>query len=372
MRLTFRPRSAGASSALAGSALAVSIAPVARSWLAVTITGIAALGLASSARAAAKPIRSYGNATVVSVDGPARLTLKTGRGRLAIRLYMVDAPEPDECGAAEGTAALKRLTKGRRARVRYVTFTRKPDAEGRLSAVVGPRGADLVERSVARDLVATDWARTFPSVSISPSDNISLSVASERFGPRKPQGLWTRCGGYTHLPASEPAPAHAPVPWTITADGITQAIGPIVPAAAAPPGAPLRVADLARIVRVEVTDPGGPTCWPRIPSLELKVYATVDRKKGESCATGAVEAIVSSGPGYVSTTLGLRVGQTVAEARTLFPRLASVFNEQATRDTPLRLAGDVPAATPWQTLAGRRERNAKIVGFLTSPVAWDT
>ncbi len=130
---------------------------------------------------------------------------------------------------------LRRLTTGRRARVRYVLHTTTPDAEGRFDAAIGPRNADLTERSLAQDLLTREWALLGRRITVSEADDISLQAGSEPFGPRPSRGLWARCGGLAHLPANQPAPASTPASWTITPDGITTAIGPIsLPATLAP------------------------------------------------------------------------------------------------------------------------------------------
>ncbi|MDO9356940.1 MAG: hypothetical protein Q7T55_24800 [Solirubrobacteraceae bacterium] len=169
----------------------------------ILVAGLAIGGVmgpaAARATTSAKPSPkkrppSYGNATITSVDGPGRLTLRTTGGPLKVRLWMVDTPEPGECGAEESTAALQRLTKGRRARVRYGMWRRRADGEGRVAAFVGPRRADFTKDSLSRDLIATEWARTAPAVTVSEGDGIYLSVGSESPAPPSPEG----CG----LPAA--------------------------------------------------------------------------------------------------------------------------------------------------------------------------
>src|SRR5690349_15394551 len=91
-----------------------------RRWAALS-AGAALLlfaGGAPAAAAAPKKPRSWGSATIVSVDGPARLTLKSDRGTFKVRFWGIDTPEPGECGATETTAALRRLVDRRGSRVR--------------------------------------------------------------------------------------------------------------------------------------------------------------------------------------------------------------------------------------------------------------
>lgn len=116
---------------------------------------------------------------MVSVDGPGRLTLKGSRGTFKTKLYGVDVPSPGECGATESTATLSRLAKRERGRVTYVLWGRKTDAEGRYSAIIGPRQTDLIENSIGRDLVESEWARAQLPVTISEMDDITMSVASD-------------------------------------------------------------------------------------------------------------------------------------------------------------------------------------------------
>lgn len=192
-----------------------------------------ALAMACAAPAKAAALRRAGAATLVSVDGPARLTVKTKSGRVRIRLYAIDTPQAGECGAAESVAALKTLATRGKSRFRYELLDRarggfERDAEGRYLGFLAPPGEDGFFSGLGQDLVATEWAGD--GEAIGPAQRVvarDFQVGGAGAGggpPRSPRGVWATCGGRMHLPAGEPVPAHAPAPWTITADGVTEAI----------------------------------------------------------------------------------------------------------------------------------------------------
>ncbi|MBO9534200.1 MAG: hypothetical protein J7513_14610 [Solirubrobacteraceae bacterium] len=325
---------------------------------------------APAAAAAPKKVPLHGDATVTSVDGPGRLTLGTKAGPVKLRLYLVDTPEPGECGAEESTAALRSLTAGPRKRVRYVAWSRTPDAEGRLPAIVGPRKADLLERSLGISLVEREWARSGGSRTISEADGISISVGADSFSPRAPRGVWARCGGFMHLPSSEPVPAHDPATWAVNGNGITESVGPIGLSATLAPGTALTVADVARLARVESTDLGEGRCWVRVPTLELVLFAST--AAGVPCERSHISAIASSGPGSASTTNGFRTGQPAKSAVSFFPRLAASLDGPLELQDQLPLAGYARMPWAWQTIAGVDKRAGTIYGFATSTTRWDT
>ena len=317
---------------------------------------------AAPSGAAAAP-KSSGQARIVSVDGPARLTLRAKGGKLKVRLTLIDTPEPGECGAAESTAALERLTQRKGGLVRYVLWGRKPDAEGRMPALVGPARSDLTERSLARDLVVREWARSAPAVTISEADGISLSIGGDQWGPRPARGVWARCGGHFHLPAAAPVPAHAPAVWNVDDLGVTNAIGPIVLSPELSPTTVLTVAALRQFGAIELSPAGEGLCNARIPSLEISALATTSAEK-PSCDTADVYGFSSSGPGVAATSNGLRAGGTPADADARFPRLRDSEDDLVGDELPL--SGYTPVPWAWQTVAGMNERTDRIAGFYTS------
>lgn len=308
--------------------------------------------------------RSHADATVVSVDGPGVLTLRTVTGRLKVRLDMIDTPQAGECGAPKSEASLEQLTQGRRKRVRYVLWSRRPDAGGRYPALVGPRHASLLDHSLARDLVRREWARVTEPRKI--NDGLTFSPANEAFAARPQRGVWAICGGLMHLAAGDAVPAHAPAPWNIDADGVTESIGPIELPAELAPDRSLTVKDVAALARVESTPAHGSTCRARVPSLELLLLAS---PVGTTCG-GEIYAVVSSGPGAAASTLGLRVGQPARAAPPLFRNLAGATPDQLDSLGQIPLSGLTPKPWAWQTLAAVDPASRSIVGFVTSTAPW--
>lgn len=315
------------------------------------------------AQAATKQPRFAADATVVSVDGPGELTLRTKGGRFPMRLALLDVPHAGECGAPQSTEALRRLTGGRRARVRYVLGAKRPDPDGRYPAFIGPRKADLTERSLAQDLLTREWARTGATVEVSEADNIWLSAGSEPTGPRPARGLWAACGGATHLPATETPPPHAPATWTITPDGLTTAIGPITLPAVLAPGTLPTVAALRQHLRVETSPVDERVCRARIASLELTTWTNT--MGPATCDDGEIFAFSTSGPGAAQTTSGLRVGGPSSDAPKLFPRVAASQRGDADLGRQISLVGDTPTTWAWATQAIANDRTDTITALLT-------
>lgn len=335
-------------------------------WSRLAIGAVACLALlvpTPALAATAKRPKFAANATVVRVDGPGRLTLKTSTGTFPMRLALLDMPEPGECGADEATTVLRRLTTGRRARVRYVLHTTTPDAEGRFDAAIGPRNADLTERSLAQDLLTREWALLGGRITVSEADGIALKAGSEPFGPRPSRGLWARCGGLAHLPANQPAPASTPANWTITPDGITTAIGPISLPATLAPGTLPTVEALRPDHRIETAVIDTAVCRARIPSLGLVAYTNT--MGAATCENGELFAFSTYGPGAATTNTGLRIGSPITDAPKLFPRLAKTLRGQVPSDDRIPLAGYAPAIWTWTTQALPNERTRTIAALAT-------
>lgn len=329
-----------------------------------TIATAACLVLAAPAHAAAaKRPKFAANATVVSVDGPGRLTLKTSTGTYPMRLALLDMPQPGECGADEATTVLRRLTAGRRARVRYVLHTTRPDADGRYDAAIGPRSADLTERSLAQDLLTREWALLGGRITVSDADDITLQAGSEPYGPRPSRGLWARCGGLAHLPTGQPAPASSPATWTITPDGITTTIGPISLPGTLAPGTLPTVDALRRDHRIETVAINAAVCRARIPSLGLVAYANT--LGAATCENGELFAFATFGPGAAATNTSLRLGGPITDAPNLFPRLAKTLTGQVPSDDTIPLAGYGPTPWAWTTKALPNERTRTIAALST-------
>ncbi len=336
--------------------------------LLLTLIPLLVLGLAADGRAAP---RRAGAATLVSVDGPARLTVKTKSGKLRIRLFSIDTPQVGECGAPESIAALKKLAKRGKGRFRYELLdggTRdfERDAEGRYLAFLAPPGQDGFFSGLGQDLVDTEWARNGDALALTqpPITHGDLTVggAGAGFGSsRTPRGVWALCGGRMHLPASQPVPSHAPATWAITADGVTESIGPLALSPTLSPSTNLTVAQVAALAPVELYDVGGSQCRASVPSLQLVLSAATPGK--QPCGSAEVFAVVTSGPGAAATTQGVGVGSSASAAKAAFPRLAGGTDGE---DGGLRLTGADALPWAWQTQAGVDERTGTIDGFYTS------
>lgn len=340
-----------------------------------TATAVAAglaltLGCAGAADAAPKQkIRFNGQATVVSVDGPTELTLRAIGGRFKARLEGIDAPKVGECGATEAQAALSAAVDRVRGKFRYVKAAERPDADGRWPVWVGPRRADLLERSLARDLVRSEWARPYAPVTVSEADGISMSVASDDWSPRAAKGLWAACGGMVHLPAGAPVPTHAPATWAITRDGVTEAIGPITLPAKLAPGSTPTVADVTRVAATEIAELSEFGCLVRVPSLEVMLFAA-GGKSVASCATAELFAVATTGPGAAPTTVpGVQLGAPASVLTSSFPRMKGIDVALSTGDT-VGLFGPRPVSWAWQTQASISDRGGAILGLLTSASTW--
>lgn len=346
----------------------------ARSALGVLLAAAAlSLGAAPSSDAVPK-LRTVGEAKVVSVDGPARLTVTTKHGRLRMTLFGVDTPQVGECGATESVRALKRLVRGRKARLRYRLIDLAPgrferDREGRYVGWLGSDVSSLEFAGLRQALADTGWARGGESVGagvLNPTHGGwtlagGLFVAS---APRTPVGLWARCGGRAHLPLDAPVPATAPVPWNVTSEGVTESIGPLTLPATLSPGSTLTMRDVSAVVAVEFTAEGNGNCTGHAPGLQLRLFAYADAR--QPCSEADVYAIASSGPGAVATTRGLAAGARAAQARSFFPRVDA--DGDAAQDGGLSLAGSGGAFTAWRTSALVSERGG-ITGFVTTTAA---
>lgn len=349
--------------------------PPSRARRCAFVAAAVAAGALLPAPGSAAPIRTYGNATVISVDGPARLTVKSKRGTFKLRLFGVDAPQVGECGADESVAALKRLVQRRKGRFDYLLVDRKQrDNEGRLSGVLSQFGDSFVEESLGAKLIAADWARSGVALRVgqgpTPSPQPWLGpVSMEDWGPRPLRGVWAKCGGRMHLPAGEPVPTHAPAPWTITPDGVTEQIGPLALPTTLGPGTAITVASVAQVAPVELTDTGAGFCWVRVPSLQLVLWAATPGPR-HPCSAAEVYGIATWGPGVTTTSRGLSTGAPVRAAAALFPRLAA-GGAYALRLEQVPLAGLERVPWAWQTIAAVDEDSGKITGFLTSTSDWE-
>lgn len=346
-----------------------------------TIAGIAAFTLvaaflAAPGLASAQKLRRSGTATVVSVDGPALLTIKTTKGqKLRMRLFGVDAPAPGECGATESAAALAKLTKGDRGTLRYSLVERRSgvyerSSDGSLLGSLGPinRGLDVFFYGLSGELLATEWARSGdtlrPDQAPIAHGETMAGYSEEPTGPRPARGLWAACGGRVHLPGGEAPPAHQPAPWTITSNGITTAIGPLLLPATLAPGATLTVAAVAAIAPVELDD-FGDTCQARVPSLEIVLVAATPTAE-QPCSRAEVHAIATDGPGSATTTTtGLAIGERADLLPKLFPRVGGLDGSVCDEDV-LALAGPQLRPWAWQTEAEVHYESCVVIGLSTS------
>lgn len=340
---------------------------------AVLAAGALSLGAAPSSDARPK-LRTAGAAKVVSVDGPARLTVATKHGRLRMTLFGVDTPQLGECGATESVLALKRLVRGRKARLRYRLIDLAPglyerDREGRYVGWLGSDAASLEFSGLRQALADTGWARGGESVAPGTPNPThgDWTLAGGLFDattPRTPIGLWARCGGRAHLPASAPVPESAPATWSVTTDGVTESIGPLPLPATLAPGSTLTMRDVSAVTALEFTAEGSGNCTGHAPGLQLRLFAYPDAR--QPCSDADVYAIASSGPGATTTTRGLAAGARAAMARSFFPRVEA--DRDAAEDGGLSLAGTGGAFTAWRTAALVSERG-QITGFVTTTSA---
>lgn len=335
------------------------------------------LGGFTTTPASAAP-RPGGAAKVVSVDGPTSVTIKNRKGqRIALRLTGIDAPRAGECGATETQAALEQILAGRLDELRYKLTYRdgkqpERDPDGRyVGALTYYPPKDPYNRyAVGARLVDLGWARSgIPASLDSPTPrNLWTAVESEddlgraRDRQGRPRGLWARCGGRLHLPAEQPVPSTAAVPWTTTDRGITTAVGALKLPGLLTPETTLtlrrvaaQVGDL-ELVRVQNA------CLGVIPSVQVVVYAwTVDRP-GTRCGDADVQAVTSYGPGTPSLDRGPRVGESTRSIPAAYPLVDDFAFDADTDSVPL--SGGEFHAWAWQTRAELDERGR--IGWFTA------
>lgn len=301
---------------------------------------------------AAQPA-AYGRATVTSIDGPGRMTIRARSRRIPVRLFFVDVPQSGECGAPQSTAALRRSVARAPRNLDYElaelgSGQLARDADGRYLATLSYRHGI---RNFASDLINADWGRAGePATLDEPAGDLRrLEVAPDWATralidtPRARRGIWALCGGRLHLPAGAAIPTSAAAVWAVDARGITTAVGSLpLPATLTPEGA-LTLRDVASAWNAEVTRwPGGCRVW--FPQLQVRVW--VDSDAGP-CDQSYVAAIRTTGPDQASLSRGgVGVGAPVANLSPLFPLVG------ATQSGPTRtLSGPGCPQWAWQTEA---------------------
>lgn len=290
------------------------------------VWAVAAAAMAASGPCAkAAALKPWGEARVVSVDGPDLLTIKIGRRTLPARLFAVDAPQPGECGSAETTAALRGFVRRAPQRYSYVLldlfdgrFGR--DANGRWLVTMNYE-VRRRDRELGADLVRADWARRGEPatlVSGTAAEGDLPYQGSEQDLPRPRRGLWAICGGRTHLPLAAAVPPTTAAPWDIDASGITRAIGPLAFSPALTPAATLTIRQFSERVPVDLTwREGG--CEAYAPSLQIYARAW---SSAERCGDAWITSIRSSGPDGTAATRGSVVGGPATALPALFPLAA--------------------------------------------------
>lgn len=163
-------------------------------------------------------------------------------------------------------------------------------------------------------------------------------------------------------------PAHAPAPWTITADGVTEAVGPLALPATLAPGTVPTVADVEKLTAVEKVGHLNGACLVRVPGWQLMLW-TAGLAGGATCSGGEIFAVASTGPGAATAGRGVQVGQLLSAAQPLFPRVPKPREEFGGDDT-VALSGPTPVPWAWQTLVNINPRTGKMLGFLTSTSKW--
>ncbi|MDO9352266.1 MAG: hypothetical protein Q7T55_01135, partial [Solirubrobacteraceae bacterium] len=241
------------------------------------------------------------------------------------------------------------------------------DAEGRYLGFLSRRGGDGFFDGLGQDLVDTEWARNGeavgPAQRFTPRDLQVGGVSAGDGPPRAPRGVWANCGGRMHLPAGQPVPANAPAPWTITADGVTEAIGPLTLSPTLSPSTNLTVAQVAAVAPVEILAVNAYECRAVVPSLQLVLSAATPGT--QPCGSAEVYGVATSGPGAAPTTRGVGVGSPASAAKGAFPRLATGADEPDPDGAAMQLTGPEPQPWAWQTLASVDSRGT-IDGLYTS------
>lgn len=306
----------------------------------------------SGAQAAWPP--SWGKATVKSVDGPDQLTLDRRGRTFKVRLAFVDVPQSGECGATEATTALKGFVRRAPKRLRYTIdrteHGQRRDAEGRYVANVS-YAVRYTQRSLAADLVRADWARPGERGSLDAvgtresyeGGDSALAGALEADEPRVRRGIWVRCGGRTHLPLGEAAPASSPAAWSVDAHGITSRIGPIALSPVLTPTSMLTARQLAALAPTDVTRTGS-ACRVWMPSLQIRFYA--DAAPGAPCGDASVYSLRSTGPDPAPLVRGGATGRPLAE---LLPFFRLVDPRETVGE--VALAGSAQHPWAWTTNA---------------------
>jgi hypothetical protein len=218
-------------------------------------------------------------------------------------------------------------------------------------------------------LVGSGWARTGLAVGLGqPVSQLDAPVDAEIQGDpargiRASRGVWLTCAGRMHLPGGQPAPATSPATWSIDANGITHAIGPLTLSPTLTPESALTIAGVAAVAPVElVLDDGA--CVANVPSLQLMVLSQADDAGRVPCGATDVSAIYSSGPGIARTDRGLKTGDAAAMIKNFYPRVAPLPYDQDDADF-LPLAGSAVLPLWAWTSTAALDEDLKVDGFVT-------
>lgn len=321
---------------------------------------------------------------ILSVDGPAHITVREAGKTVKLRLAGIDSPRAAEgttaaeCGAAEATAALRVYVK--RAAKKQLSINYLPSgnskpvrgADGRVLAAVDYRSRKT-SGSLGDDLVLGGWARLgVPQTATDPekvmADTISdLSNDDAEFGVAlRRRGVWAKCGGFMHLPAGQPAPAYNPAIWSIDANGITRSLGGVPLSPVMTPEETLtfeRAAEQFGPLDVTIVDDG---CTALSPTRHLLFYAFVGENEAPAdCGKLPVFMIASMGPETVATDSGVKTGMRMDDVRPLMPILTKERVSDA--DGPVSLAPD--GFYPWAWTSGIQVDREQVYGFVTYSVS---
>lgn len=346
-----------------------------RARRATSVVGAACafVAIAGAAPAIAAPPQE-GTAKVMSVDGPARVTVKTTTKKtkprtIKLRLLGIDTPQVGECGATESVAELERLVaRGKKKGFRYELAEREDgshskDPDGRWRGWLSAPRVHWSEGSLTDGLIAANWAREGEAAApdaalVQTSDFASSGPRDDSVAPGAPRGVWAKCGGRVYLPANAPVVASEPAPWTISADGVTESIGPIALSPTMTPATSLTPNKVAAVAPVEIVTLDAQSCVVYVPTLQLRLRTGIAPRRG---GCGAADVYEIESMGRATTTRGVGIGSTRDAMEAAFPRAATDEDGEGI----LFLTGLTPVLWAWQTIGWLSDASNQVDSLMT-------